>query len=299
MDILNNREIVGLFYLLILFLALVVWYFRSRNFRKSVNNVIKSSMHPILVGVFLVQFVYIGITLIPLLAVDLWFSLLIKELIVWFFASAIVLTFNVNKVTSWKYFRDVILQTLAINVFFEFIVQQFPFSIFFEVILQPIVTILILLQIVSGTKEESQPVKKLLDILITLFGFFLLGRSVYLMITGWKQFAEYQNLMSFLLPIVMTFLFLPFIYLLAVYINYDKLLHKRHGRLFWAIIKEDKLLQKYTYWQVLKTCNLNLGRWWKFDPEYANKLFNAKNQNDVDKVLESFRNFLSKNSNRI
>ncbi len=296
MEILNNREIVGLFYLLILFLVIFVWYFKSPSIRDSINGVVKSALHPILISVFLAQIIYIAITLIPLFVFDLWFNLLIKDLVVWFFGSAIVLTFNINKVTSWKYFRDVILQTLAITVFFEFIIQQFPFSLLVELILQPIVTIIILLQVVANTKEEYKPVKRLLDVVVSGLGLFFIGRALYLMVTTWEHFAIYQNLMSFLLPIIMTFAFLPYIYLLAVYANYDKLLHRKHGRLFGAIKKDDKSLQRHTCWQILKACNLNLGRWWKFDSEYANKLFSAKNKGDVDEVISSFRKSLSKHS---
>jgi hypothetical protein len=163
-----------------------------------------------------------------------------------------------------------------------------------ELIIQPVITFLVLLQVVAGTKDEYKSVKRFLDVLIAIIGFFLMGRALYLMIITWEQFATPQNLMSFLLPIIMTITFLPFVYLLAVYANYDKLLDSKHGRLAWAIIPNDKPLRKYAYWKILQECNLNLGRWWKFDPNYANKLFNIQNRTEVDEVMNSFRKSLSK-----
>jgi hypothetical protein len=129
MEILNDREIVGLLYLGVLGLAIIYWYVKSESIRKSLNDVLKTAKHPIIVSVFLIQIIYIALSLIPLVIFNLWFNLLIKDLIIWFLGTAIVLTFNTNKVTSWKYFRNVVFQTIAITVFFEFIIQQFPFSL--------------------------------------------------------------------------------------------------------------------------------------------------------------------------
>lgn len=288
MEILNNREIATLIWLAII----TILGLSNKSIRESAKGVVKAFFQPVILAVVIVMLIYEGIITIPLFAIGLWFNLLYKELFIWVVGTGLVIVMNISKAKDWKFFRNIVIEAVGLSVAIEFLIQQYSFSILVELIFLPVVVFIVMMSAVAGTRKDAHMVKKLFDFILSIIGFILLGRVIYFLVTDIGNFTTYENLMSFLLPIVLTIAFIPFIYLLAIFINYDSLLGK-HGRLRHVMSRNDNDLFPYVLKKIMITCNLNLSRWWKFDPEFANKLFNPKTKEAVDEVMESFTQSLS------
>jgi hypothetical protein len=87
----------------------------------------------------------------------------------------------------------------------------------------PIIIILALTQAFSQTDKKNETVAKLLTNILALIG------TTYFLYALYKTFKEYNNLLtlntltSFLLPLFLTILILPFFYLVALYMHYEEL----------------------------------------------------------------------------
>lgn len=83
--------------------------------------------------------------------------------------------------------------------------------------------IVVLLQTVSEMDKKNEQVTKLLKNVTAIFGLILISYVAYKTFTNYTMLFALNNLFSFLLPIILTIIILPFIYILSLYINYETL----------------------------------------------------------------------------
>ena len=90
-----------------------------------------------------------------------------------------------------------------------------------ELLIVPAMTVLVAMQIIAESKEEYAPAQKFLGGLLTLIGGGLVAYAGYKMVTDFERFAQVGTLADFSLPVALSLLFLPFLYVLAMYVNYE------------------------------------------------------------------------------
>jgi hypothetical protein len=104
------------------------------------------------------------------------------------------------------------------------------FNLVVELILLPIVTMLVVTAYVAGTKDEFAPAKRLLDVLLIVFGLALLARAVIGLAFDFDSFAKLETLMRLVLPLALTSAFLPYAYFLRAYIRWERRRFDRRWR---------------------------------------------------------------------
>lgn len=136
----------------------------------------------------------------------------------------------------------------------EFIVNFYTFSLVKELLLVPIVIFLALLQGVSQSDKRFIQVSKFLENIFAFIGLGLIAFVVYMTFKNYQEIFIIDNLFSFLLPPLLTILLIPFLYLLAIYINYEDLFVRVN--FMTNDRKKNKLLKK----EILLNAKLNLSR---------------------------------------
>lgn len=204
------------------------------------------------------MFIYItGIT-ICLYHFKIWNLGLLKDTIIWLIASATVLFFNINKATDFTYFKPIVLGNLKVIVILEFITNFYTFNFITEMIVIPIMTFIGVLQIYAEHSAKTNPEHlKVASYLRTFFSFAGILIFIYISYETYRYYGDLltiQNIKSLLLPFILTIFLIPFLYLLALYINYEILFIK-----IPYLIKEESK-QKKLKRNIILYANINLNK---------------------------------------
>ncbi|MFH1515458.1 MAG: hypothetical protein ABIG42_08365, partial [bacterium] len=157
-------------------------------------------------------------------------------------------------------------------------------SFWIEIVLVPLLSIIVAMGAVAEIKKEYLPVKKIIDPTLRNFGFILIVFALFSIFRDFKNFATIDNLRVFLLPPLLTFAYVPFLYAFALYMIYENLFIRLD-----IFIKEDKALAKLAKKKIFALCHANLGKIHRFAKESNPELIRLSNENDLKKIIRNFK----------
>jgi len=250
MNVLNSREIAITLWIII-FVGWAIW--KMDDARSTISSLLSALfVKPIIIAATL-MFSYVMLLVVCYQAVGLWSFEVLKETIIWTFSVAFVMLMNMSDVNKKEnYFRNVIIDNLKLIVLLEFVIDFFVFSLWIELLIVPTATMLFLLKAVSETNAEYKIVDNLLGVILAALGFFLAGRGIYYAISDFWGFATPSNIQELVVIPLLTIGFLPFMYIVALYSEYEQILVRL--RLF----HEDKKIIRFTIWRIFRRNRLNL-----------------------------------------
>ena len=218
---LNDRELASLVWLTVA----AAWILSHRNLRSATVEILKGLARPVLLAPLLLMMGWVALEIRVGSELALWNTGLVSNTVVWTVSNALVLYFNIDKAAEDpRFFRKTAMGTLKAAVFVTFFINLFVFSLLVELILQPVLTILVMLEVVSGRKLEFQPAKKVVDALLAGVGVVLVGYTIGQLYGRWEQLDPKVLLLQFALPVWLTIGILPFIYVLSLAVVYDSAL---------------------------------------------------------------------------
>lgn len=207
---------------------------------------------------------------------------MIKDTILWFFGVAFVMLINSIKATEYeRYFKNVILDNLKLIVLLEFITNLYVFNLAVELIFMPILFIIVMISVFAERKEENRQVKKAFDYILGIIGICFILFAFANIFIDFHSFANVGNLRSFLLPPILTIVFLPFMYFFTLYTMYESYF------LRLDIFNENKAITRYAKRKIFALCHLNLKMLNKLSKEI--KVMKINNKNDVLTILQRFK----------
>ncbi len=195
----------------------------------------------------------------------------------WVIGVAFVMYSNSYKVKNIEYFKNVMIDTLKLTVVIEFIVNLYVFNFWIELILVPVFAILGGVLGVSSSKPEYKQVESCLTRIFIVVGLLFLSYAIYNIIVDVHSFATINNFKEFLLPFVFTILFLPFIYMLALYLTYDLIFMRI------SFLIKDKSLARYIRWKTVFSFHLKLNSLNKWHDKIIRAEINSVD--DVERVM--------------
>jgi len=213
--------------------------------------------------------------------IGFWDKSMLKDTVVWTVTVGFVmLAQSATKATKDdRYFKEIFLENIKLTVIVEFIVNLYVFDFWVELLLVPIAVLFGGMITVAERKPEYEKVLKFLNTCLVIFGIFSIMYAVFHLIAGFKDFATIQNLDGFLFPILMTFSFLPFAYIMAVYSCYET---------FFIRVKiayrHNPLMFKFAKHKIIMTTKLNLSKVRKLAKELQIYNINTKKE-----LLESLK----------
>lgn len=251
---LNNREIA----LIIIILLISTFLFTKKDIRKASLRVFKVLTSKTAIKLFGQIAIYTILITIILYKINFWNTLLIKDSIIWYFFTALYLTYKaIEENKNEKVYRNIVLGTFKITVLFQFFQNLYPFSIIFEIVLLFTTIIIVLMKTCIETglsQDDTKILIKLFDAILSIIGMTYIIRIT---IKTFQYNTETLNLItlkSFSLPIIYNLLFIPFIAYLVLYslyeilfirLNFNEYLSKfQKVKVRIMIILETKLIRK-------------------------------------------------------
>ena len=123
---------------------------------------------------------------------------------------------------------------------------------------------------------------KFLNYILVATGFFLILHAVYKVVTDFENFATMQNFESFYIPILLSILFIPFVYITALFAAYETFFTRL------SFFVPEKTVLRYAKLKTILSLRFNL---WKLNrwSDYINKNWRFKNKNEVKEAVARFK----------
>ncbi len=217
--------------------------------------VIKSFFQKKVFGSFLCMLTYVTILIYILIKANYWDISLIKDSVWWIFGVGFVMLVDIARTKGKEsHFKTLIIDSFKLTLVIEFIVNLHSFSLVVELIFVPVVTFAVAMMSFAQTKEEYKPVEKLFEYILGVLGTGLILYVGYRTVSDFDNFASIMTLRDFSFPIIMTLAFIPFLFLMALYAEYDNVFVRVNA--FNTSPEAASVTKKY----LLILCNFNLRR---------------------------------------
>lgn len=218
---LNNREIVLLIYLGLVLTAILLW----RKGRSSALNVIRAFFAFKLSIVWLFMSLYVAGSVWLLACLGLWDWPNLKSTLPWWMMVGFTCVWKAQKIQDQPHIlRQLIRETLTLSAVIIFIAELVSFPLFVELLLFPFLAGLTLFITTAESQMSTPGIHQLVQLLRSLqilIGFTILSISYWFVASDITKFWSLNTLREFGLPLMLWIMFVPFLYLLAVYMTYE------------------------------------------------------------------------------
>ena len=215
---LNNREIA----ILIWSAGLVVLLASKSEIRSGFGPVLRALCQKILLAALGITAVWITLSTVLLKAVDLWHWDNLKTTLIWAITFAIVAVFDVKRISEdHTFYGQTVRDTLSATAAIEFVALFHSFDLVLELVLVPSLSFIGIMLAMAASRPEWARAKWLLELGLVLAGLTYLAYGAWTIGHQFTDFATFDTLREFLVPILLSLLFLPFMYVLSAYVTYE------------------------------------------------------------------------------
>jgi len=224
LDIYSNRELAAILWVLIL-IAFVCFSSRMEEVRKASKQVVVTFFVWKIQAVNCLMLIYISISVYFLAELGIWEVGQLKNTLIWTCSVAFMSMFKVEAIKKDRlFFKHAVLDNLKLVAIIQFIIGAYSFSLLTEFLVLPILSCLGFMSAIADSKKEYAPANVLINWLLVAYGVFLIGYTLYMLFIQFGVFATEQRAYDFLIPPLLTLLFLPFIFSLMVYMAYENVM---------------------------------------------------------------------------
>ena len=222
MEIFNNREIAIGFWL-IFFSIYVFTSKRMTSLKESILKIFSMFFKKKISSVLFLMLFYIGAILIFLYKINLWNISQIKDTIYWVVSVGFMSFLKLETIKKdRKFLINSVIDYLKLLAILQFIVGMYTFSVWLEIALVPILVVIGGVAAVASSKEEYEPVKKITDFLLTSYGTAVIIYTSYNVVIDFNNIFQTKTFYDFAIPPILTFMYLPFIFVVMVYSVYEE-----------------------------------------------------------------------------
>jgi len=244
----SNRELAITLWII----TVAVWALTSAKIRPSVVSLVKAFFAWKLTLGYLAMSLYISVVLIVLRYMGVWSKTPPATILIWIVCVAFMMLFNADNANKHDFFKSKLKENLRIIVVMEFIINFYTLDFWLELLFVPLMAVVGGMMAIAERDSQYEPVRKLLNGFMALTGILLTAYAFRMVVVDFKKFATIATLETFVLPILLTLAFLPFVYLVAVYSTYESLFIRLQ-----FFIKDPSLL-KYTKRRTLQVFHIKL-----------------------------------------
>jgi len=283
LNIFNNREIaISIWFVIFLFLVLVISLTKKKR-TKFLPNLIKSLFHWKVITLFLIIFIYSSYIVIILYFINFWDFYLLKDTIIWVIFTGIVTT--VNSITSKDYynlFKKIIYDNFKIIFIIEFAVNAYTFHLIAELFIVPTVFTIVFFDTVASTDKRNVCFSNFLKTSQILIFLAIFSYSIYKIVVDYNNFFTLKTLKDISLAPVLTISFIPLIYLIVLFTNYEQIFFRLN-----FMLKNSKEVNRYAKKEIIKYCLIRLKKVNNILKSKTPELIQIRTKQDVKHFIRS------------
>ncbi len=242
---LSNREWASLLWITA-FVGYTLLEDKDGKIAKRFRNVIRAFFAPKIIFILALSSLWIGLCVQVLRYAGAWDVANTKTTLLWAMTFAFVTLLDVNRISEDDtYFRKTVRDSLSATVAVTFIAEAYSFPFVVELVLLPFLALITGVQVFSAKKPEYASVHKLANTLLVVAGFIYVCNGVYMAVNDYQKFATWSTLRELITPIVLSLLFLPYLYIISMLVSYEL----TFLRIRWVL--KDDVLRRYAAFQAI------------------------------------------------
>jgi hypothetical protein len=277
---LNTRETALVIWLVGVLLLLVA---TKRDVRQAVGSIFRTFFGSVwLLGPTAVAAAYATGIVLVLRQFGKWSDELTKVAVIWFFGFAFLAMFRTQNVDA-TYYRRLAFHTLGLAVVVEFVSNLHTFPLPVELVLVPGVLLLGGVQAVADSDPKYGAVRKFTVTCLTLIGLAGLSFSLVYLAHHADRVVTVEKTKAFMLPLVLTLAFLPFLVLTRFVILYQTILVMTRAGI------DDPKVCRFARRVIVRTCRMNLGKVQLFDSQFRGQLWGVSTRQEVVDAIAEFK----------
>ena len=224
LEIFTTREIASGLWFLIFFIYVIVRLIKDKDIRKSFISLVKIIFSKFILIPFAFIVIYSCIIMYTITKVSIWKWIYLKDIIFWILLVGVPICYNaVNCKREDHYFKNMILNNLSFIGIYQFFINTFTYPLWIELLIQPGILFLMSLQIVSDKDDSTKILSKIIDYIFIIFVVFNFCTALNMAMDTYIQYDSLDLLISFMVPIIFSILFIPVAYLFGLYSKYEQL----------------------------------------------------------------------------
>ena len=273
----NNREIAGACWLVVL----LAWMLPKAAVRKSLGGVLQAFFQRKILASVCIMALYSAAAAILLTAIDLWRVSLLKDTIVWFCASAMVMVMRfVTSRDSESIFREVLAESLTIVIVLEFLFNTYTFSLPIELVLMPVLALVVMVNALASSDKQYSEVAKITRGIQTAFGFGILAIVLIRAVSDLKALESLDTVRSIALAPLLSLLFVPCLYILVLISQYELVFMRLD-----VGAEKDHRVKRYARRRILMHVGLSMKKVRHLLREHLIDLTHIQTEADVDRIV--------------
>lgn len=217
----NNREIAIAFWI-VAGLLLLTWKASAWGALKAL--LAAACARPIRIYL-LVLCLYVAGCVMLLADLGLWGVDNVKTTVYWVFGFAVIAPLQCEKIEAEgekQFFKKAMKDAAGITAIVAFIASTQTFSLFVEILLIGAILLFTMLAAFSEKREDARVVARVSNGALIFLGAVVLAFALYQISKDFFGFTTFSNARELLTQILLTFLFLPFVYGMHVFLIYER-----------------------------------------------------------------------------
>jgi hypothetical protein len=274
---LSDRELATTIWILIgISLAL-----RSHAIRASTWRLLKSLLASKLRTLFLASLLYTLAASYLLWLANIATIENTKTIALWFVTFALPsLGQTISKEEDRSHLKTIVREAVGANALIAFIVSTYTFNVLIEFFLVPIAIALATL-VAFSSDRTSKPVDRLASYSMIVLGTAMTLKAAHGVFSDFDRFATLDTGRDFVAPIALTFLYLPFLFSLHLYVVHE------NGRVRAKFSIKDKELYRYAILRSTLLFSIDATGFKKWLKHIAH--FRPENRRDVDESIRKIK----------
>jgi len=278
-EALNNREIS-----ILIWISIFLCYgFLNSGVRSSLIDVVKAFFDKKLTIVYVMMFGYIGGMLCALSSIGYWGLSNYTAIGMWVICVAFLTLFEFKKANNENFLVEVFKDNLKLIIVLEFIINLYVSSLIVELTMVPVLFIITAVMAYSENRKEYEPAHKLSTRMLGIIGTVICVSAIWRLFNDFENFATVKSLGDFLTPIILSLMFIPFVYCFALFANYETLF----VRIQFFVKNRDEEISKRAKLKTVLAFGLNLRALNDWAKELSKHWFESAEQ--YSKALSEFK----------
>ncbi|WP_422001732.1 hypothetical protein [Reyranella sp.] len=202
--------------------AVLLW----RKGRPLALRVVRAFFVPKLAFVWLLMSLYVAVCVWLLAKLNLWEWPNLKSTLLWWLSVGFGSVFEAVQLKDKpNILRKLVRDAFKLSAVILFVVELVSFPLWIEVLMLPLLALLTVLTTVAEHQKDQPGIPQVLKLLRGLqitTGLVIFGVSCWLVASSVTTFWSLTTLREFGLPLLLWLMFVPFIFLLAVFLVYEE-----------------------------------------------------------------------------
>ena len=247
-------------------------------------NILKAFCNAKVLFINISMLLYIGLEIWLFSKVGLWRATLIKDTIFWGMGTAFAQMLSLPEASEEEgYFRRALQDNIRLVLIYEFVVNFYTFGFSVEMVLIPFLVVIVTMGAMAESRETN--IKGIINSLLILSNIIILFHVIRAVLESPLDIVATDNLRAFVLPIVFSAAYMPFLYFWGIIMCYEEIF----VRINIMIGQRDPSLAKRVKWHTFMLCGVKMEKLHRFMKAYSRSLGRIRSEDEMLLIFQDFR----------